>query len=276
MRKSIVIALAVFLFLCGALSLAADELELRIFKIKYGLAGNLFEVVNNLKSPKGKVSVDRHTNSFIVLDKPEYLERMAQVLDELDKEPKQVELRVMIAEVATSALTEIGITSSSVIIPKSKLRASLDFLSIRNDTSVKSEMRVRTISGHPAKLQVTKDMVYEEEAVRFADGGETVNYAREPIGDFLEVLPRVNDDETINVVLRPSSTSLEGEGDIYEKSVLTQINLHPGDTLVIGGLDSDKKVTRERSAPGTGVALSQGTKSGGKKMVIFLTADIVD
>lgn len=272
MKKVIVIVLAISIFLYGGLSLAKDDLELRIFRIKYGLAADLSEVVNNLKSPEGKISIDRHTNSFIVVDRPEYLERMSQVLGELDKQPPQVELRVMIAEVSSSALTEIGITSRNVIIPQPKLRASLDFLSTRKDTSVKSDMSIRTISGHPAKLQVTKDMVYEKEVVRFADGHEVVNYDREPVGDFLEVLPRVNNDETINVILRPSSTSLEGEHDIYEKSILTQVNLRAGDALVIGGLDSSKEV----SSSVLGEEISRGSKSEGKKVVMFLTAGIVN
>ena len=271
-----IIILSFFIFLLFFTCRAQDNLEVKIFKINYGSAEALIEVANSLKGPQGKVSFDCHSNSLIVMDVPEYLEKISQVLKNLDVQQKQVELRVAIIEATDSALEEMGISRAQVIIPSFKINAILGFIKSHQDAQVSSQMLVRTISGQPAQIQVAKDAVYEEEVIRFPDGTQTASYIREPVGEFLEATPRVHsDNETITVTLRPSSSSLQDDSTIYEKSIFTQVNINDGDTIVIGGLDADTSI-RKQDTSLFGSPFFKREKKENKKTVMFLTVRILD
>jgi type II secretory pathway component GspD/PulD (secretin) len=135
-------------------------------------------------------------------------------------------------------------------------------------------MTVRTLSSQPAVLQVTTDEVIGARSVMLENGAIVTSPEREPIGDFLEVLPRVNNDNTIDVVLRPSVSTLE-RGAPSERTILTEAVINSGDTIVIGGVETEKE-TVQRSQSAFGIPLSKKSKNQERQVMMFLTAKIVE
>ncbi|MDD5044844.1 MAG: secretin N-terminal domain-containing protein [Candidatus Omnitrophica bacterium] len=253
----------------------AENLQLKIFKINYGDIGSFYNIANDLKSEAGTVSFDRNSNSLIVRDYPQNIERIASVIESLDIKQKQVEIEVTVAEASKDFFKNIGITHSSIIIPSGQFSAVLAAIEKNKDAHTRSTMKVRTLSNQPAELQVSTDEVIGNEVVIYPAGTVVTTPVREPIGNFLEVLPTVNDDNTIMVTLRPSVSTLEKGGNPAQRTVYTNVILNNGDTVAIGSLDTEKEVTQNNQTL-FGMPLSTKEKSKNNKVVMFLTAKIID
>lgn len=255
----IVMALGVCFVLVGFDACFAQEV--RVFKIKHARASDLAEVALSLVTTAGKVSADDNTNSLIVIDYPQIIERIAQVIDELDCPREQVEIKVTIIDATERVLREAGITSVRVMLPSGAGGAVVKMLSEIRDSQIRSEMKVVTLSGQSAQLQVSADEIFGRQVVSFSDGTMVESFERKPVGEFLEVVPQVNKDRTITVSLRPTQSTRKNRHAIEESTVLTQVKLHSGDTLVIGSVES------RTDSPKGSVA---------KQVVMFLSVKIVE
>jgi type II secretory pathway component GspD/PulD (secretin) len=273
--KTLLIFTIILLIFSGVLFSQVPGQEMRIFKLKHGNVESFYSIANTLKSSEGTVTFDTNTDSLIVVDYPANLANIAQVIESLDVPAKQVMIKVVVADVSDGFLQDVGIHRSQVIIPSGDFRAVLNLLSSRTDSNIRSQMSVRTLSGQPAQIAVTADEIigYEVTSYRRHDVIEPV---REPIGDILEVLPTVNNDGTITVVVRPSVSTLERNSTPYERSALTQVIVDDGDTIVIGGVDSVKEETTTGSIPILGIPISQRKSSKSQKVMMFLTATTTD
>jgi type IV pilus assembly protein PilQ len=65
--------------------------------------------VKGLLSPRGTVDTDQRTNSLILRDLPENLDRAEEMIAILDKETRQVKISAQLLEVESSFLREIGV-----------------------------------------------------------------------------------------------------------------------------------------------------------------------
>jgi len=267
--KRIIVGIGIFFFFHAVAFCQNCQPQVKVFKIAQASAESLYEVANSLKSEEGKVSFDRNSNSLIVFDCPENIERIAGVIGTLDIGEKQVEIKVVVIEATEKFLEEAGITAGQVIIAQGEFEAIANLIKESKDANTRTSMTVRTLSNRPAVLQVTTDEVIGTEFVIFSNGAEITTPVREPIGSLLEVLPTVLNDGTIKVVLRPSVSSMEKPFTPSERTIITQVVIDDGDTIAIGGADVD------RGSAKRGI-LSGKAASEKKKTEMFLTARIVD
>jgi type IV pilus assembly protein PilQ len=84
-------------------------LTTHIISVKYNVADEIQSAVKGLLSPRGTVDVDKRTNSLIIRDLPEILERIDELIGVLDKETKQVKISAQLLEVESGFLREIGV-----------------------------------------------------------------------------------------------------------------------------------------------------------------------
>jgi type II secretory pathway component GspD/PulD (secretin) len=267
--KKTAILICLLLFLKTAAFCQGCEPQLKIFKIEHGSIESLYEVANSLKSESGKVSFDRNSNSLIVFDCPQNIERIAQVIKGIDIQEKQVEIKVLVIEATEKFMEDIGISYGQVIIPQGKFKAIADLIQESKEANTRTSMMVRTLSNSPAVLQVTTDEVIGTEFVIFSNGTEITTPIREPIGSLLEVLPTANNDGTIKVILRPSVSSMEKPFTPSERTIITQVVIDDGDTIAIGGAQTQKEKVKR------GLLSGKAVKEN-KRVEMFLTARIVD
>lgn len=85
------------------------NLRTRIVSVKYGVAKDLSEAVKGLLSPRGSVKIDERTNSLIIRDLPENLDRAEELIQILDKETRQIKISAQLLEIESRMLREIGL-----------------------------------------------------------------------------------------------------------------------------------------------------------------------
>ena len=158
--KPIIIVITVFLLLPCTIFAQSEEMEIKIFTIKYGDADSMYSVVNHLKSSEGKMTVDLNTNSLIVIDYPANLKQIARVISKLDAQPDQIEIKVVITDVTDTFLNEIGMSSSQIIIPSGEFSTILSLIKSSKDSNIRSEMSVRTLNNQPANIQATVEDIF--------------------------------------------------------------------------------------------------------------------
>lgn len=252
----------------------AEELEVEMFRIRSADPESLRSIVGQLLTKEGKVTYDSRTNNLIVVDTRRNLEKIAKVIKQIDIKPKQVKIEVVIADVSETFTKNIGLGDARVVIPCGA-EAVVSLIESRKDASIRSKSFVTTLSNYPARLQVTSDIILGAELIIYSSKSFIVIPAREPVGTILEVLPRVNKDNTITLYIQPSLSTLEECTKIpFKRALATQVVVSNGETIVIGGLCSQKKISGRSSI--SGVSTSRTLTEGSGEIVIFLTAEILE
>ncbi len=274
-KRAVIFSLIIFV-LVGAVFSRADELKTRVFMIKGGRARDLSAALEHLKSADGRVTVYDASNSIIVVDRPLVLEQMEDIVRQLDVPRKQVEIRVLVVEASYGFLKEAGITPRTGIITPEMFENAEYLLERSEDSGVRSEMTVRTISGEPAAIQAARNDFYGPTVTKTEGVVVYTPPQTRSAGNFLEVVPGVNNDGTINVVIKPKKSRFREDRNIYEQSILTSAVLRSGETLVLGGVDTAEARAEQRGVPHAGISVAAGSSDTRKKMVMFLTATVVE
>lgn len=84
------------------------NLRTRIIRIKYNVAKDLTKAMQGILSMRGTVAVDERTNSLILRDLPENLDKAEELLGVLDRETKQIKISAQLLEVESTVLKEAG------------------------------------------------------------------------------------------------------------------------------------------------------------------------
>jgi general secretion pathway protein D len=272
MRK-IFTFIIILVLLAGTAYCQPEDMEVEIFKVRNRDAKSLLPAVEHLKSDEGKVTVDNNTDSLIVVDYPQNLRRIAEVLNTLDVPPKQVEIEVIVAEVTDAFLGKAGLSFGQAVMTPEKFDRLKYLLQKREDSSVRSQMSVRTMSGQPAMIQAAQEEILWGAVVSTPES-KTITVApvaTRSAGKFLEVLPKVNNDGTITVILRPTVSEFQKDRSIYERSIITQVIVNSGETIAIGGLETSRQYTGRRGIPLTGTSVTARGEED-RKIMMFLTA----
>jgi len=245
-------------------------IEMRIFTIRYSRASDIRDVVEGFLSAAGKVSSEDNTNKLIVMDYPANIAQIENLIDQLDARKDNVEIQVKVCEVSSSFLNELGLSGAQVIISPAQFSGVLSALGRESNSNIKTQMTVRTLSGSPANLGISKDQIYGQVITHHHAGHDHITTS-EPLryrtGSFLEALPTAHSDGTITVDIRPSISRFD-QGAPYEQTVLTKVNVNSGDTIMIGGVESSSQTT-------TGGIFSRQSQSSSGSIVMFLTATVV-
>jgi type II secretory pathway component GspD/PulD (secretin) len=250
---------AAFFMLAGS-ACGRGNVELRMIKIVYGNGPSICATAQAALSPDGKMAFDLKTHTLVVFDRPDYLPHIEELVRTLDVRVPQVELSVRIAEVNGLFLKKAGIDSGQVVFSRGSFDVVSGLLNSRTDAFTRSEITLKTLSGAPAQLQVSREEIFGQAEAK-DDRGRSIAYiAKKDAGDYLEVLPMANYDNTVTLKLRPSLSRVDERGAVSESAVLTQVTLHSGDMVAIGGVE-----TQDRSPESI----------NRRKTMIFLTATII-
>jgi len=85
------------------------NLRTRIVGVKFNVAGEISDAVKGLLSGRGTVAVDERTNSLILRDLPENLDRIEELIIVLDKETRQIKISAQLLEIESRTLREMGV-----------------------------------------------------------------------------------------------------------------------------------------------------------------------
>jgi type II secretory pathway component GspD/PulD (secretin) len=271
---------------------------------------------------KGTLTFDRRTSSLIVTDTPAVLKRIQKVLDTLDVKVPQVTIEAKLYEVSVDAANDIGINWKAIgqdsepyieaevnvgAVPSVgsvgqfvlgtiqngfKIDAYLKALERNNKASLLSAPKVTVQTNMPATIKTSRQVYYEESSIVTQTSGPpvvTTEFKSVELPISLNVICKVDNQDTINMVVHVEVQSLiqtnrtSGPPDITKQNADTYVKAKNNETIVIGGLLTDKVTETENKVPLLGDIplignLFRSTSKTNEKteLIVFLTPSIVE
>ena len=254
-----------------SLARALDEesklpLETRIVPLNFANVSELKESLGKILSKRGTIEVDARTNSLIITDVPEMVQKVEIAAMELDTRTPQVLIEAMMVDVkitdndewgsiinqltnlksfndATSLSTNLPVTqtnniSFSAVSDNFDISGIIDLWVYQNKASILASPKVLTLDNQEAKIEIIEKIPYIETVD--TGGGATSNVKFEEAGVKLSVTPHITSGRYISMNVKPeqsfSTGSFGGRPVIDERKAETNLLVRDGQTIVIGGL----------------------------------------
>jgi len=187
-----------------------------------------------------------------------------------------------------------GFNPATAFLNADGMTIALSFLNKSADAKVIATPRAVTLDNETADLSVTRAVpIFKNTAgTQGSPGGSEVTYTN--LGTILKVTPRISANNFVNLRVVPEVSSIfrtvekivagtVNQADEYDiRKIDTQVMIPSGNTLVLGGLVSDKtakaytKVPILGELPFIGLAFRKDTKARDmSNLIIFITPTIV-
>lgn len=257
------------------------ELFVETVTLKFLDAQNLKSVIAKMSSDNGGISTDDKSNSLIVCDTKENLEKILAKIRKADKTPEQVMIEVVILDVQLGDDTEIGVDWTRFFEPqrdlsytqtlnpttltngglltltKTNIIGTVRALQEIRNVEILASPRILVASGQDALIETVEEIPYVE--LSESTGGSTGNYISstefKEAGVTLKVKATVTDDQKILMTIEPEqsiNTGVAGVGAttvpiVDKRKAKTTLIMENDQVLVMGGLrKKEVRVTRDQ------------------------------
>jgi type II secretion system protein D len=232
---------------------------------------------------------DQQSNTVLVSASPRYIDRVRDMILELDVDPPQVLIQVLLAEISLDGSLEWGVDarfqsnpqgSQNVIFGASSSLASaflptlgIPTFSVSGDNftlllkALESQGRIQVLSNpsimaannQPAHIQIGEN-IGRAASSSLSDGGtQQTNVEFIDIGVILDVTPSINPDGFVRMIIEPEITDLTNESIqvsedlsvpiLTKRTASTTVTVRDGQTIIIGGLIQDMYEIRKNKVP---------------------------
>lgn len=232
-----------------------------------------------------RVVADRENNSLLILTNPAGYEKIESALKKLDSAPRQVLIEVMIAEVTLTdelkygvewAITsgsrksfqlDVGAAGIGKLTPGfsyaladaagTGIKAVLNALATNDRINVLSSPHVMVADNQTAKVQVGDSVPIQGQQTITTGGAAVVSSVQYlDTGIILSVTPRINSSGLVNLDITQEfsipgaiNTALSNSPTISRRATKTQVTVQSGETMVLGGLISEKSTDGSGGLP---------------------------
>lgn len=267
--------------------------ETKVFNLQYsGVEDVLSTVTAMLTKDVGQIQSDKRTKSLIITDLPHKLAEIEKLIQVFDQRPRQVFIEAKIVSVELGDTFKLGIDwehllsgvdprfslqshispglagdapsagfAFKTLIPGGgDLNVVLEALKQVGEAKILSNPHVAVMDGQEATLKVVSNEPYVEaqmEAGSTNVTGETYKFVE--VGVMLTVTPNINDQDMINMDIRPEVSTAKRENigrytvPVVKKAFAeTTVMIKSGQTIIIAGLIQDEKSVTDRSVPYVG------------------------
>ncbi|HEY5132717.1 MAG TPA: type IV pilus secretin PilQ [Candidatus Krumholzibacteriaceae bacterium] len=289
-------------------------LQTKIIFVNNSNAEEMQRALQNMVSQRGKLDVDKGSNSLIVNDTEPVIEKIEEMVKALDKKTYQVDINAKLVDIDVEATRQLGIDWSMLNLHASgfsgigsaevsnpipisagtvkfgtvrswgELNVILQMLEKTNKANIISNPRITTMDNREASILVGKEI-----PLIVADMAGNPITELTKIGIMLKVIPHVNADRTITLDLHPEVSDLQSESSSASGIIIstneadTRVVVANGATAVIGGLIKNSQTNVRQGVPilkdipFLGWLFSTNSKADKKEeLVIFVTPTIVE
>ncbi len=275
----------------------------------------------------------RNARTLVVTDTPESVERIANLLAELDRLPPQVLIEARIVEMSTDLQRRLGIDWNMNVLANgpvlnhewpirnragfasgSQIRRNFDGMPFQtaglalgsvdfsqftalaqanqSDAAIRllANPRLLVYNNHSASILVGERYpILQANISNFGTATESLQ-TYIPVGVQLEVTPTIMMDGTISMMVHPATSALGDDvvgttglhvARIRTRELDTRVIMRDGQTIVLGGLISDRKTHQANKVPGLGdvpvldwIFRQESPRSERVDLLIFLTAHV--
>ncbi len=261
--------------LLAALPLPATAVESEVIAVHYRAAQDLLPIASPLLSPAGRISADARTNSLIVIDSPEAIDRIVRLVQQVDQPPValKIEVRFERRQAARERTAEAEGRISGEGRQISSGDGEEDGVRLRVQDRTREQDRtarvsVATVSGSPAYIRYGTEIPYRERQAgvcrRYGGCPPAVVFHRVETGFWvtprlagdridLTIVPQVADlasgqrvrfsAASVHRIVRPGQWSQIGSGQRVQSGALAEI-LGASDTAGRGSFSISVRVDR--------------------------------
>jgi len=150
-------------------------------------------------------------------------------------------------------IPEIGGNITLGVLTVDELNATLEALAQTNSSRLVSNPRLTTLNNKKAIIDIGTTLPIPE--VSRGLGGDLITYKEKQVSMYLEVIPRINEDDVITLIVHPRLEEIIGytgpsdypQPITSKREVTTQVTVRQGETAAIGGLikESQKKTVQK-------------------------------
>lgn len=248
--------------------------------------GATLSITDESGSPASEVRVvaDKENNSLLILANPAGYEKLEAALKKLDSAPRQVLIEVMIAEVTLTdelkygvewALTsgsrkslqlDVGAAGIGKLTPGfsyaladaagTGIKAVLNALATNDKINVLSSPHVMVADNQTAKIQVGDSVPIQGQQTITTTGTAVSSVQYLDTGIILSVTPRINSSGLVGLDITQEfsipgavNAALANSPTVSKRSTKTQVSVQSGETMVLGGLISEKAIDGSGGLP---------------------------
>ena len=295
-----------------------QPLNLLTISINHADPNNLVENIQQqgLLSKRGKVTVDKRTNSIIITDMNKQFADIKKLVKTLDQPIPQVHISAHIVTMSDESMEELGIkwgysgkssqffnqlnvdlgvahSSSSVGFNLAKLSGSLldlelSALESENQLEIIASPNLLTANQNMASIKQGTEIPYE--VSNGSNGSTSIEFKQAVLG--LEVTPKIvaGNQMILDLYITQNTTGRSikrrdgGEALAIEtQEIRTQVKIKSGETVVLGGIFQQVNNVSKNSVPAIsnipiiGNAFKNKAKKQQKReLVIFITPQLVE
>ena len=293
----------------------APELYIESVMLKFLQAANLEQIAAAMISDYGRVTVDTNTNSLIICDARDNVDRIIEQIKKVDSTPKQIVIEVVIINVKLDDSTEIGvnwnfdsdnptITYDQTLIDTLAGAATrgMDFGFINNsidltihalqevrDVEILSSPKILVLSGQQASIQTIEEIPYTELS-ETSEGGSLTSTQFKEVGVTLTVTATIMDDNKILLNVAPEQSVNTGRTEggntvpiVDSRKAQTTLLMNDGQVAVLGGLRSQEirqshnKIPLLGDLPLIGFLFSNDSEEiVNSELIVFISPHIYD
>lgn len=284
------------------------RITLRTFKIQYSPVDVVEGILKEYLSERGKIKALPGRQLLLVADEPEFVARIAKLLEEVDRRPRQILIEAQILEITlddsetfgvdwtkifqsnggtgafgTRGLSVPGATGFFFELLRPDIEIFLDTLRERGRVRTLSTPRLMAVENQEASVLVGDRQGYKltttinevtTESIEFLDSGV-----------ILRVTPAVDDKGRVMLEIHPevsTGTVSDGIPSQTTTEVTTQVLVPDGNTVFIAGLirntlnESRDGVPVLGDIPGLGMLFSRRERTSvNTETVVLITPHIV-
>ena len=295
-----------------------QPLNLLTISINHADPNNLVENIQQqgLLSKRGKVTVDKRTNSILISDMKKQFADIKKLVKTLDQPIPQVHISAHIVTMSDESMEELGIKwgysgkssqffnklnvdlgvahpSSSVGFNLAKLSGSLldlelSALESENQLEIIASPNLLTANQNMASIKQGTEIPYE--VSNGSNGSTSIEFKQAVLG--LEVTPKIvaGNQMILDLYITQNTTGRSikrrdgGEALAIEtQEIKTQVKIKNGETVVLGGIFQQVNNISKNSVPGISnvpiignIFKNKAKKQQKRELVIFITPQLVE
>ncbi len=290
-------------------------LTTRMYPIRYSDAGALAVTLKNFLTNRGKIDVDKFSNTLIVTDAPPVLDKITEILDSLDQPVRQVLIRARIVEMDYNIARQLGIKwrmgnfdrggSQDPVYGADLDKTMADqggtfmFGKILSNMDIYAYLQMLEDQQKAKTLSEPTLVVSDNEEAEIKSGKKipivTQDQAGNRIVQFYDIVLRlkvkahISPDGGIVMDLNPELSDLSGQVGaggypiIITNEAKTKLRVLSGETVVVGGVIKENR-TRSNSGipflskiPVLGWLFGyQSWKTVKNEILIFVTPEVIE
>jgi len=228
---------------------------------------------------------DLKSNAVLVNASPRYMEQVQSIIKELDVDPPQVLIQVMLAEITLDDNSDFGVTlnekvgviplkttgrygspdvfnqplTGSFSVGFTDLSLVLSAMHAQGRLQLLSSPSITVANNEDGRIQVGQEIRLPDSIATFDTGTQTSTVTAQEIGIILEVRPTINPDGFVRMNIRPTISRLSEQTTvisetfsspiIIKRTADTTVTVKDGETVVIGGLIEENSERRDMKIP---------------------------